>query len=93
MDVSDRLARWVTRTFPPGTAEYVVRQLRDLPPDVIGGQDPERVQAALVLRSGGDWRRFQQMRYLAVQDWRDALVAADLADGDWPDRLTAALDD
>jgi hypothetical protein len=92
VDVSDRLARWVTRAFPPGSAPNVLQQLRDLPPEVIGLQDPERVQAALVLRSGGDWHRFQQMRELAFQDWRDALVAADLADADWPDRLAAVLD-
>jgi hypothetical protein len=69
----------------------VLSELRDLPPNVIGGQDPERLQAALVLRSGGDWHKFVQMRDLATEDWRDALVAADLADEDWRERLAANL--
>jgi hypothetical protein len=92
VDVSARLTRWITRAFPPGSSERVLSELRDLPPDVIGGQDPERVQAALVLRSGGDWRKFVLMRDLAAEDWRDALVAAGLADEDWRERLAANLD-
>jgi hypothetical protein len=91
VDVSARLTRWITRSFPPGSSEPVLSALRDLPPDVIGGQNPERVQAALVFRAGGDWRKFVQMRDLAMQDWRDVLVAADLADEDWRERLAANL--
>ena len=92
MEVSDRLTRWVTRRFPTGAAEQVLQELRELSPEVVGGQDCERVQAALVLRSQGDWHRFLRMRDLARQDWRDALVAAGLADDDWRDRLDANLD-
>jgi hypothetical protein len=92
VEVSDRLTRWVTRTFPDGAAEQVLQELRELPPEMVGGQDCERVQAALVLRAQGDWHRFLRMRDLARQDWRDALVAADLADDDWRDRLAANLD-
>lgn len=91
MEVSDRLTRCVTRTFPTGAAERVLQELRDLPAELIGDQDAERVQAALVLGARGDWQRFVRMRDVARQDWRDALVAADLADEDWRDRLTANL--
>ncbi len=62
--------------------------LRAFPSDEAGR---ERVQAALVLRTDGDWHHFQDMVRLVERDWRDALVAADLADEDWNDRLTAAL--
>jgi hypothetical protein len=92
VEVSDRLTRWVTRTFPAGAAEQVLQELRDLPPEIVGGQDCERVQAALVLGTQGDWLRFLRTRDLARQDWRDALVAAELADEDWRDRLATNLD-
>jgi hypothetical protein len=91
VDVTDRLARWVVREFPAGTAERVLHELRSLPSEVVGSQDVERVQAALVLRARGDWRRFLAMRDLAGHDWRDALVAADLADEDWQEHLAANL--
>jgi hypothetical protein len=92
MHVSPRLTRWVTDAFPSGSCEQVLDELRNLPPDVVGRQDPERIQAALVLRTGGDWNEFVQMRDLAIRDWRDALVAAGLAHEDWPERLSANLD-
>lgn len=91
MAVSDRLTAWVLRTFAGGTARDVLAQLQDLPDGVVGGQDLERVQAALVVGTGGDWERFQRMLALAQRDWRDALVAAGLGNGDWPDRLDAIL--
>jgi hypothetical protein len=91
VEVSDRLARRVIREFPAGTAERVLQALRNLPSELVGGQDAERVQAALVLRAQGDWLRFLATRDLAERDWRDALVAADLADEDWQERLAANL--
>ncbi len=62
-----------------------------MPEQVIGRQDPERIHAALVIRTAGDWYRFEQHVALAKSDWRDALVAADLANGDWPTRLDVLL--
>lgn len=93
MDVSERLERWVRSHFDPSDAEAVLEELRSLTPQGIGGQDPERVQAALVIKTNGDWERFQRNLNLVRRDWRDSLVAADLANGDWPDRLDAVLDD
>jgi hypothetical protein len=49
-------------------------------------EEPERIQAAVVLLAGGDSRRF-----LSAADWRDVLVAAGLAGADWRDRLAVAL--
>ena len=58
----------------------------------VGRQSPDRVHAAVLLLSDGDWDRFVDAVRLAVVDWRDVLVAARLADGDWPERLDAYLD-
>ena len=91
VDVSPRLTRWIEQHFPPGSAEPVLQTLRELPAGVIGGQDPERIQASLVIRTGGDWHAFQQRLALAQTDWRDALVGADLGSGDWRERLDAVL--
>jgi hypothetical protein len=91
MDVSRRLTRWINREFPEGSSEMVLAELRDLPDGVIGGQDPERIQASLVIRTGGDWHAFQQWLKLAHSDWRDALVRAALGDDDWRSRLDDVL--
>lgn len=90
--VSPRLTRWIANTFPPDLRERVIDALRNLPPEAMGRQDPERIQAALVVRTGGDWERFTQMRDLALIDWRDALVAGGLANERWPQRLDEILD-
>ena len=66
-------------------------ELRELPDGVLGGQDPERIQASLVIRTGGDWYAFQQGVRVAHSDWRDALVGAGLGDEDWRNRLDEVL--
>ena len=91
MEISARLTRWINRNFPKGTAEQVLAELRDLPDQVLGRQDPERIHAALVIRTAGNWHQFQQYVALAKTDWRDALIAADLANQDWPAHLDALL--
>jgi len=91
MDVTPRLRRWVETHFPRGSTERVLEELRTLPEEVLGGQDPERVQASLVITTGGDWYAFQQLVALAHTDWRDALVGAGLGNVDWPNRLEDVL--
>lgn len=91
MNVSPRLARWVEREFSEVDATRVFSALGDLPAPVVGGQDPERIQAALVIRSGGDWAKVEGMLRLAREDWRDLLVAADLARDNWPSVLDDVL--
>lgn len=91
MEISPRLTRWIIRQFPEGSAEMVLSELGELPEDVIGGQDPERIQASLVIGTSGDWYGFQECLALARSDWRDALVGAGLGDEDWPSRLDALL--
>jgi len=91
MEVSRRLTRFVDSQFPKGSSERVLEELRDLPDGVIGGQDPERIQASLVIGVGGDWSAFQQRLDLAHSDWRDALVGAGLGDEDWRSHLDHVL--
>jgi hypothetical protein len=86
-----RLRKGISRDFPPGTAEKVTVYLARLDTETFDGQDPERVQAAVVLASDGEWQRFTALCRLAELDWRDALVAGGLANDDWPDRLNAEL--
>jgi hypothetical protein len=90
---TDRLRRRIQRDFPPGTAEEVIKRIAALPAAITGKQNPERVQAALVLAAQGQWRRFDAILRLLDQDGRDVLVAGDLADADWPTRLDAQLPD
>jgi hypothetical protein len=96
MRVSPRLRRRIERDYPqPGRAGEV----EELVVDTVGslhlhGWDTkatERIQAAIVLGAGGDLTGVRTMSALALQDWRDALVASGLADGDWPERLDAEL--
>ncbi|MCW2833230.1 MAG: hypothetical protein JWN68_1183 [Nocardioides sp.] len=91
MQISQRLTRWVASAFPEECRDRVLAELCDLPSDAIGGQDPERVQASLVIRAAGDWDGFQRASELARTDWRDALVFAGLGDADWPSRLDEVL--
>lgn len=91
MEVSRRLTRWVRSEFPPGSSEKLLDELRDLPAGLLGGQDPERIQASLVIRTGGSWYVFQECVQVAHSDWRDALVGAGLGDKDWRYRLDEIL--
>ena len=91
VDVRSRLKQWISRAFLDGNADRVLLELRDLPEWMYGGQDPERIQAALVIRTGGDWQRFQGMLSLVHQDFRDLSMAANLAYGNWREQLDNVL--
>jgi hypothetical protein len=91
VEVSERLRRWIDREFAKGSSENVLEVLGALPEDVLGGQDPERIHASLVIKTGGDWYMFERWLELARSDWRDALVGAGLGDEDWKDRLNDVL--
>lgn len=91
VEVSPRLSRWVERHFPVGSAEEVLASLGGLPSGVVGGQDIERIQASLVIRTGGDWPAFQERLALAATDWRDSLVGAGLGNEDWRHVLDGVL--
>ena len=71
--------------FPSaGSAAEVERLVTDT-------TDTERVQAAMVVWSGGDMDRLRDAVALAGVDWRDVLMRANLADEDWSARLDAEL--
>jgi hypothetical protein len=57
----------------------------------LGGQDVERIQAAVVLGSAGQWDRFVLIFRMLMVDWRDVFVAGGLAHADWPARLDSEL--
>jgi hypothetical protein len=80
--LTQRLALRIGRDFPPGTAEQVCVYLEGLTAGECGGQDPERVKAAVVLFSRGQWERFPDMIEQLEVDWRDVLVAGGLAHED-----------
>jgi len=89
---SVRLTRRVLDDF--GSDAVAVLEVLEGVPETLqlaDKQDPERIQAALVLPARGDLTMFAKLLRLAQRDWRDALVAADLAQGGWAKRLEAEL--
>ena len=84
-----RMQALVRGTFADPDA--VLSALRNLPHEAYGGQDPERVQAALVLLAEGSRKRFDEGLELLGKDWRDVLVWGGLGNADWPERLDEAL--
>jgi hypothetical protein len=91
-ELTARLEQRIRADFPPDVAPTVIDHLTELDDVAYGGQDHERIQAALVLAAGGDWDRFLAQFHLVRLDWRDVLVAGGLADEDWPHKLIAELD-
>lgn len=96
MSLSPRLRRRIARDFPePGSAagieDLVVSAVESLPLADWPATAIERIQAAIVIGGSGDLARLRHMRDLALQDWRDLLVAAGLGNQDWPRRLDAEL--
>jgi hypothetical protein len=88
---TERLVKRIHADFEPGTAEDVIRKLASLPEEQFGGQDAERIQAALVIQSGGSWGYFVAGLGLLEQDWRDVLVNGGMANQDWPTVLSREL--
>jgi hypothetical protein len=90
---SERLVRRVRQDFSTTDAIKVIDSLLSIPETLpLGGkQDPERLQAALVLIGAGNYQTFEPALRLAHVDWRDLLVDAGLEHSDWPSILDAAL--
>ena len=82
---SHRVQRIVGRDFAaPSDLDDVYRLLTAV-------SDSERVQAAIVLATGGDMAEIRRGVDLASVDWRDLLVNGGLAGADWEARLDTEL--
>ncbi|MDX1450242.1 MAG: hypothetical protein R3246_14410, partial [Acidimicrobiia bacterium] len=88
----ERVQRLVTGLFGPGQEQRVVERLARMT-----GQHElegaERVHAAVVLASHGDFEMLEEQATLADLDWRDVLVVAGLARAEWEERLDRAVDE
>jgi hypothetical protein len=91
--ISVRLQVWICQHFEPDEVEPVLDLLAEAVPGEPGDtiEGIERVQAAVVILSGGNSQRFLQAVSMAQSDWRDVLVAAQLAHDGWADRLNTVL--
>ncbi len=85
--LTDRVVRRVHADFPDEAAA-VLEQLTQVE---SGGQDRERVVAAVVVCAAGDLDALRVAVRTSQLDWRDALVAGGLAEPDWPQRLDQVL--
>ena len=92
-EVSPRLLRRIRRDHDPATVAWILAELADVPEGLPLGerQDPERMQAALVVGHDGSRERLERRLTTLRRDWRDALMAAGLAQPDWPERLDDEL--
>ncbi len=89
-EISPRLERHIRETFEESVCDEVLDWLRAIV-DPFGHDVSERVLAAVVLASNGDFDKFLEMAHLAEVDWRDVLVAAGLEYEDWETELTRRL--
>ncbi|CAN7459991.1 hypothetical protein [Knoellia sp. LjRoot47] len=82
VELTPRLRRRLEADF--GTAARdMADELEVLPESIDSGQDPERIQAAVLLGARGSVRGFAEMVALARTDWRDVLVSAGLEHDDY----------
>ncbi|MFS8101310.1 hypothetical protein LFM09_29710 [Lentzea alba] len=88
MELTGRVKARVRTYFP---AEDVEEALAELAGVETGGQDVERVHAAVLLAAMTSLERLKELVALSRVDWRDVLVAGGLADGDWRGRLERGL--
>ena len=86
--VTPRLRDRIRADFGAAAVNDVLWALGWLPPS---GQSPERLPAAAILTTGGDWNRVLEFVTSARHDFRDALIAGGLQHQDWRDRLDAEL--
>ena len=89
-EISPRLERHIREIFDESVRDEALDRLRAIV-DPFGHDVSERVLAAVVLASNGDFDKFLEMAHLAEVDWRDVLVAAGLEYEDWETELTRRL--
>src|SRR5689334_1867802 len=84
---TDRLTRKIWDDFPE-RADDVIARLTALPDT---SQATERIQAAIVVRSGGDFDAFLSELQLVAVDWRDTLMYSGLEHADYEEQLDRLL--
>ena len=90
VELTQRLRRRLDSDFGQ-EAQRLAAELEQLPVSINSGQDPERIQAAVLLGAGGSAQAFSAMLDLARLDWRDLLVSAGLENGDYAKVMTRRL--
>jgi hypothetical protein len=85
---SERLARKIRRSFPPGRVDEVMTRLSRLPDT---SQSAERIQTAMIVKSGGSFERFMSEMELVQLDWRDTLMGSGLEHADYAAQLDHLL--
>lgn len=83
-----RLERKIRNDFAPDEADEVIDRLTALPETT---QQPERIQAAIIVRSEGDFQKLLSELELVALDWRDTLMGSGLEHADYPSRLDRLL--
>jgi len=85
---SARLARKIRESFPPDRVDEVISRLSTLPDT---SQSAERIQAAMIVCSGGNFERFMSEVELVQLDWRDTLMGSGLEHADYEEQLDHLL--
>ena len=86
-DPTPRLVRRIRADFG-SRADEVVSRLSALPGT---SESPERIQAAIVVRSAGNFARFLSELELVETDWRDTLMGSGFEHADNPAQLDRVL--
>jgi hypothetical protein len=81
--VSQRLEDYVRREFRPVDAGDVIARLDALELANAEKQSLERIRAAVLLLTHGEFDRLEESVRIAERDWRDALVWSGLGHADW----------
>ncbi len=81
------MARKIREDFPD-RADDVIARLTDLPDT---SQAAERIQAAIIVRSQGDFAAFLSELDLVALDWRDTLMYSGLEHADYEEQLNRLL--
>jgi hypothetical protein len=82
VELTPRLRRRLEADYGEEAAR-LAGELEPLPESIDSGQDPERIQAAVLLAADGSVKEFAAMLALARLDWRDLLVNAGLENGSY----------
>ncbi|KGN29412.1 hypothetical protein N802_11475 [Knoellia sinensis KCTC 19936] len=82
VELTSRLRQRLDSDFG-AAAPDLAAELERLPESINSGQDPERIQASVVLGARGSVREFAAMVELARVDWRDLLVCGGLENADY----------